>query len=141
MLWKKSVSGRPAPVLADDFRGDLVTSSRVASYASALASAGTERVPSTSLAMSLSATAVIQAAPIDIPRMKSAAEATAQEDLVSMEADGIATSGGDLGVYTKFRHPMPSTGLLRVLLCAKMRDLRQMKTPFCRRSWANSGTA
>jgi hypothetical protein len=74
--------------------------------------------------MSLSATAVIQAAPNDIPRMKSAAEATAQEDLVSMEADGIATSGGDHGlvvpftVYTKFRHPMPSTGLLCVLhLC------------------------
>jgi hypothetical protein len=57
------------------------------SCASALASAGTERVPSTSLAMSLSATAAIQAAPNDIPRMKSGAEATVQEDFVSMEAD------------------------------------------------------
>src|SRR3954468_16403843 len=58
------------------------------SHASALASAGTERNPSTSLAMSLSATAVIQAAPNDIARMKSATEATVQEALVSMEAEG-----------------------------------------------------
>src|SRR5437763_730712 len=57
------------------------------SHASALASAGTERNPPTSLAMSLSATAVIQAAPNDIARMKSATEATAQEAFVSTEAE------------------------------------------------------
>lgn len=44
--------------------------------ASVLASAGTERAPPTSLAMSLSATAMIQAALNDIARMKSRAEAT-----------------------------------------------------------------
>src|SRR3954471_17323277 len=58
------------------------------SHASAPASAGTERDPPTSLAMSLSATAVIQAAPNDIPRTASATEATAQEALVSMELEG-----------------------------------------------------
>src|SRR5947199_6103161 len=58
------------------------------SHASALASAGTERNPPTSLAMSLSATAVIHAAPNDIARMKSATEATVQEALVSTEAEG-----------------------------------------------------
>src|ERR1700716_304735 len=58
------------------------------SHASALASAGTERNPPTSPAMSLSATAVIQAAPNDIARMTSATEATAQDALVSMELAG-----------------------------------------------------
>src|ERR1700712_3482610 len=58
------------------------------SHASELASAGTERNPPASLAMSLSATAVIQAAPNDIPSITSATEATAQEALVSTEADG-----------------------------------------------------
>src|SRR5258708_20012318 len=63
------------------------------SDARALASAGTERDPPTSLAMSLSATAVIQAAPNDIPRMKSATDATAQEALVSTEPDGNCSIG------------------------------------------------
>jgi hypothetical protein len=58
------------------------------SQASALASAGTERDPPTSLAMSLSATAAIHAAPNDIPIMKRAAEATTQEALVSIELNG-----------------------------------------------------
>src|SRR5579863_10448454 len=58
------------------------------SHASELASDGTERDPPISLAMSLSATAVIQAAPNDIARTTSAADATAQEVLVSMEARG-----------------------------------------------------
>src|SRR5579864_2707304 len=57
-------------------------------HASELASAGTERDPPTSPAMSLSPTAVIQAAPNDIPSTKSAADATAQEVLVSTEAEG-----------------------------------------------------
>src|ERR1700722_9036247 len=58
------------------------------SHARELASAGTERDPPTSFAMSLSATAAIQAAPNDIARTKSAADATVQEVLVSMEAEG-----------------------------------------------------
>jgi hypothetical protein len=55
------------------------------SQASALANAGIERVPPASAAMSLSATAVIQAAPNAIIMMKSATEATTQESLVSIE--------------------------------------------------------
>src|SRR3954468_14038728 len=51
-------------------------------HASALASAGTERNPPASPAISLSATTVIQAAPNDIPRIASAAAATAQDSLV-----------------------------------------------------------
>src|ERR1051325_11395456 len=54
------------------------------SHASALASAGTERDPPASAAMSLSATAVIHAAPNDIASTQSATEATAQEALVSI---------------------------------------------------------
>src|SRR3954452_4463990 len=64
------------------------------SHASALASAGTERSPSTSPAISLSATAVIQAAPNDIARMNSATEATAQEALLSTELAGNCSIGG-----------------------------------------------
>src|SRR6185295_9200369 len=58
------------------------------SHASALASAGTERDPPTSAAMSFSATAVIHAAPNDIASINSATEATAQEALVSTEVAG-----------------------------------------------------
>src|SRR5664280_906792 len=58
------------------------------SHASALASAGIERVPPTSAAMSLSATAVIQAAPNDIPMMQSATEATTQDARLSIEEGG-----------------------------------------------------
>ena len=57
------------------------------SQASALASAGIERAPPTSPAISLSATAVIQAAPNAIIMIRSAAEATTQESLVSIEED------------------------------------------------------
>src|SRR4051812_39656993 len=63
------------------------------SHASALASAGTERDPPTSPAISLSATAVIQAAPKDIARMNSATDATAQEALVSIELAGNCNIG------------------------------------------------
>src|SRR3954468_17942933 len=63
------------------------------SHASALASAGTERDPPTSAAMSFSATAVIHAAPNDIARISSATEATAQEALVSMELAGNGSIG------------------------------------------------
>src|SRR3954447_12546941 len=82
------------------------------SHASALASAGTERDPPTSAAMSLSATAVIHAAPNDIARMKSATDATAQEALVSMELAGSCNiRGGESGWRlfiagrTGFHHP------------------------------------
>jgi hypothetical protein len=57
------------------------------SHASALASAGTERVPSTSAAMSLSATAVIQAPPNAIIMANSATLATTQDDRLSIEDD------------------------------------------------------
>src|SRR4051812_43483624 len=67
------------------------------SHASALASAGTERDPPTSVAISLSATAVIQAAPNDIPRMASATEATVQEALVSTEPEGNCSIGKESG--------------------------------------------
>src|SRR5436305_10248812 len=63
------------------------------SQPSALASAGTERDPPTSPAISLSATAVIHAAPNDIARMKSATDATAQEVLVSTELAGNCSIG------------------------------------------------
>src|ERR1700712_3459121 len=75
------------------------------SHASALASAGTERNPPTSLAMSLSATAVIQAAPNDIPRMKSATEATAQEALVSTDPEGNCSIGEGNPVGGSFYRP------------------------------------
>ena len=58
------------------------------SQASALASAGIERVPPTSAAMSLSATAVIQAAPNAITMMHSATEATTQDARLSIEEEG-----------------------------------------------------
>src|SRR5665647_721407 len=74
-------------------------------HANALASAGTERDPPTSLAMSLSATAVIHAAPNDIPMMKSAAEATAQEVLVSIEPEGDCNIRGGTRLAHLFYRP------------------------------------
>src|SRR3954454_5771580 len=72
------------------------------SHASALASAGTERAPPTSPAMSLSATAVIQAAPNDIARMNSATEATAQEALLSTELAGNCSMGKRIRLAHRF---------------------------------------
>src|SRR3954452_18282410 len=63
------------------------------SHASALASAGTEREPPTSAAISFSATAVIHAAPNDIARINNATEATAQEALVSTDVVGSCSIG------------------------------------------------
>src|SRR3954447_14150004 len=63
------------------------------SHASALASAGTERNPPTSAAISFSATAVIHAAPNDIARINNATEATAQEALVSTDVVGGCSIG------------------------------------------------
>src|SRR5262249_56918999 len=58
------------------------------SQARALASAGIDRIPFTSAAMSLSATAVIHAAPNAISIVINAAVATVQEALLSIEEDG-----------------------------------------------------
>src|SRR5476651_2567342 len=58
------------------------------SQASALANAGIERVPPTSAAMSLSATAPIQAAPKAISMTKSAVLATSHEALLSTDDEG-----------------------------------------------------
>src|SRR3974390_3905204 len=60
------------------------------SQATALASAGTERVPPTSLAISLSATTAIQAPPYDIVMMKSATEAATHDVLVSIEDEACS---------------------------------------------------
>src|SRR5499433_1172927 len=95
------------------------------SQARALANAGIERTPSTSAAMSLSATAVIHAAPNAISIVTSATVATAQDALVSIE------EGGDCSIM-KFRRPpfwQPAqnltthidVGLLCLLHCAKLR--------------------
>ena len=58
------------------------------SQASAEASAGIERMPPTSAAMSFSATAVIQAAPNAIIIVTSATEATTQDARLSIEEKG-----------------------------------------------------
>jgi hypothetical protein len=55
----------------------------------ALANAGIERVPPTSAAMSLSATAVIQAAPHAISIVTSATLATVHDALLSTEEEGV----------------------------------------------------
>src|SRR5262245_2586615 len=81
------------------------------SQASALASAGIERTPSTSAAMSLRATAVIQAAPNAISMVTSATVATAQDALVSIDDGGACNiEGGSRRVilltgHTDFDHP------------------------------------
>ena len=107
------------------------------SHASALASAGTERNPPTSLAMSLSATTVIQAAPNDIPRMASATEATAQEVLVSTESEGsirreILLASPFTG-RTGFHHPRPRGVCSTCCIALKMRKRCQ-----CRKAYAHA---
>ena len=96
------------------------------SQASALASDGIERMPSTSLAMSLSATAVIQAAPNAISMVNSATEATTQDRLLSIEDGGDCKSEGTrLAIPSTDRTNLTthvSEGLVYVLHCAKMRE-------------------
>src|SRR5664279_3675097 len=58
------------------------------SQAMALAKAGIERVPPTSAAISLSATALIQAAPNPISMTNSATEATTHDSLFSIDDEG-----------------------------------------------------
>jgi hypothetical protein len=105
------------------------------SHASAPASAGTERDPPTSLAMSLSATAVIQAAPNDIPRTASATEATAQEALVSMELEGDCNIRRETRLADTFYQPhgisppTSTSGLLYVLHCVKMHEPPWVEIP------------
>src|SRR5262245_1529329 len=96
------------------------------SQARALASAGIDRVPLTSAAMSLSATAVIHAAPNAISIVTSATVATVQDALLSIE------EGGDCNIKessrrTLFWQPRPrltthiAEDQLCLLHCAKMR--------------------
>src|SRR5712691_11793533 len=80
------------------------------SQASALASAGIERVPPTSLAMSLSATAVIQAAPNDIIMLNSATEAMTHDALFSTEEEGDWDDEGDCNIGRGTRLTVPFTG-------------------------------
>src|SRR5665213_985994 len=90
------------------------------SHASALAKAGMERCPCTSLAMSLSATTLIQAPPNDIPRTNSATEATAQEALVSMECGGCNIGrDSELALPFPYRRPgnSPPTSTWGLLYC------------------------
>ncbi len=94
------------------------------SHASALASAGIERVPPTSAAMSLSATAVIQAAPNAIIMMNSATEATTQDARLSIEEDcNIKEGPGWRSLLQAADHltTHARVGLLCLLHCAKVR--------------------
>ena len=94
------------------------------SQASALASAGIERTPSTSAAMSLSATAVIHAAPNAISIVTSAAVATAQEALVSIEDDDCSIRRDPAGILLQAAQHLTThgrEGLPCLLRCAKMR--------------------
>ena len=96
------------------------------SQASALASAGIERAPPTSAAMSLSATAVIQAAPNDIIMANSAADATTQDALVSSVWEGDCNmecgSGGARLYRPRGIWPaVPLRGPSLLLHCVKMR--------------------
>src|SRR3970040_589246 len=91
---------RPRPIISDPnstvqrvptrsaMRPIMMLPAPEPSQASALASAGIERVRPTSSAMSLSATAVIQAAPNAIIMINSAAEATAHDALLSIDDVG-----------------------------------------------------
>src|SRR5450631_1317649 len=104
------------------------------SHASALASAGTARDPFTSLAMSLSATTLIQAPPNDIPRMKSATKATTQEALVSTERGDCNIRGKlDWRIRSTYRPPgiSPPTspwGLLYCCIASKCVNRRRWKS-------------
>src|SRR5215468_7632180 len=88
------------------------------SQASALASAGIERAPPASAAMSLSATAMIQAAPNAIIMVSSATEATIQESLVSIEE-------GDCSINLCPGHN-PLTDRGRIDHCAELRSAAQI---------------
>jgi hypothetical protein len=98
------------------------------SQARALASAGIDRIPFTSAAMSLSATAVIHAAPNAISIVTSATVATIQDVLLSIEEGGNCNIEGS-SRRTLFWQPRPhltthiAVGLLCLLHCAKMRAI------------------
>ena len=79
-----------------------------ASYASELASAGTERSLPTSLVMSLSATAVIQAAPNDILRTKSATDRQPRRPWSQRKLRGSQHQGrNSVGTLQLRWHPPP----------------------------------
>jgi hypothetical protein len=78
---------------------------------------------------------VIQAAPNDIARIKSATEATAQEALVSTEPEWDCNIGGKLDWRTLLQAAPNFTthiqaGLLYVLRCVKMREPPPVAIPF-----------
>jgi len=84
-------------------------------------------VPPTSAAMSLSATAVIQAAPNDIAMMHSATEATTQDARLSMDEEGDCNINEEPGVpaLLQIAHNLTTHAKARadlLLQCAKMRE-------------------
>src|SRR4029078_9822455 len=96
------------------------------SQVSALASAGTERAPPTSAAMSFRATAVIHAAPNAISMVTSAAVATAHDCLDSMEGTVDRNIRRESGLTLLWHADAVLTthtggGLPCLLHCAKMR--------------------
>src|SRR6476646_2258425 len=96
------------------------------SQASALASAGMERMPLTSAAISLSATTVIHAAPNAISMVKRAAMATAHDFLDSIEGtvDGNIRRESGWPVFWQPAAVLTThtrVGLPCLLHCAKMR--------------------
>ena len=95
------------------------------SQASAQASAGIERAPSTSAAISLSATALIQAEPNAIAMMVSATEATTHEALVSIEDEE------DCSIQKGTRLASPFTGCTRFDHCTKLEAAPHMGIALC----------
>ena len=97
------------------------------SQASAEASAGTERAPPTSAAISFSATAVIQAAPKAIIMATSATEATTQEARLSMDAKGDRSIEKEPGGLTLLQaaHDLTTHAGARAALSAALRNVRE----------------
>src|SRR5664279_6438710 len=128
---------RPRPIISDPhstvqrvptrsaMRPIMMPPAPEPSQAMALAKAGIERVPPTSAAISLSATALIQAAPNAISMTNSATEATSHDCLFSMDVEGRwdcniqkgTRTGGDPSTHrTKFDQPCECrTGLSAAL--------------------------
>src|SRR6185437_6366893 len=83
---------------------------------------GTERVPPTSAAMSLSATAVIQAAPNAIIIVNSATLATTQDARLSIEADCNIKKGSGwrsrIAGRRRFDQPHPAGGSPSIFVMA-----------------------
>src|SRR5262245_58656487 len=106
------------------------------SQARALASAGIDRIPSTSAAMSLSATAAIHAAPNAISIVTSATVATVQDGLLSIEEGsdcnimGSSRRGTFLAAPAAFDYPHRRRSALCAALRQNARSRRPRKFPF-----------